>query len=843
MNSSLKKKLFTVKELLKKGNLDEANAFIDELLEELKVAKNYFLLGEAYIIKARILNRLGKWNLSEIYARDAATFFRINKDKEKLAQSLNLYAKILWGNGKLLFALDVLKEVVKLTPQAAPPHENLALLAFLCGDIKTNNESISKLSEMVQVQQKCKSDREIELNINYYLLDGIFNLYLHKFSLSRESLRRALRVSRQVGWVREEAIALEFLGQLCYEMGRYKEALKHLDEALQIGMRVAPRGDIVNQVERRRAEVFIRLGRLEEARFAMDHAWEVTRSLGDRYEEGVLFRVEGEYGELLGEGDVEGNYRKSLDILSSMGEFWERCRVMDLLGRYLIKSGRLGEALGIYGVLEDMYGSVGYEYGLDSVRVERARVLRLMGRYREGLEVLEGLGRVGEVVDLVGDLEGELLLSLLGYGGGILDLRGFSMLDAFRVLCSEYGLRGVMRYGGGVYCDGLRRRGVANLLRRFSGGRVVGGMSFDWYGGRFYCDMGMGDYVYLEGERLREDVVLASVVRWLWGRGIRGDEMRVALPGEGGGELCLLVKDRRMREVIGILDRVKDTDYSVLLEGETGVGKELLARYIHFTGRRKKGPFVVLNCGAIPSGLLESELFGHERGVYTGADVGREGWLERADGGTIFLDEIGEMPLELQVKLLRFLEDRVVVRVGSREGRVVDVRVIAATNRDLEGMVRSGRFRSDLYYRLGVVRVRVPSLVERPGDLSVLIDYYMGLYGPGVVMGDGVREIMESYSWPGNVRELENVIRESLLRVEGGVMRIGDLPSYVREGVVEGGLWKKVIGETERRLIKGVMEEVGYVRREAARRLGISYPTLLKKLKEYGLEDLGKEKD
>jgi tetratricopeptide (TPR) repeat protein len=264
-----------IRKLIRSGDFEKAIKVCDKVISELKESKEAFRLGDLFLLKSEALFNLGLKSESEKIARDAVALYRLYENKSMLYRAISLYARILFMRGKFNQSKEELEEIINKVENYRPKG-NFSLVAFIIGDVSNALKAHHELGNEVRKITKIDDSKFIELHINYYLRDGIFNLYLHKFSLSRESLRHALRVSRQVGWVREEAIALEFLGQLCYEMGRYKEALKHLDEALQIGMRVAPRGDIVNQVERRRAEVFIRLGRLEEARFAMDHAWEVT---------------------------------------------------------------------------------------------------------------------------------------------------------------------------------------------------------------------------------------------------------------------------------------------------------------------------------------------------------------------------------------------------------------------------------------------------------------------------------------------------------------------------------------------------------------------------------------
>lgn len=220
---------------------------------------------------------------------------------------------------------------------------------------------------------------------------------------------------------------------------------------------------------------------------------------------------------------------------------------------------------------------------------------------------------------------------------------------------------------------------------------------------------------------------------------------------------------------------------NVLVTGETGTGKELIARHVHKLSPRADGPFVAVNCGAFSEGLLESELFGHERGSFTGATVARAGWFEAARGGTLFLDEIGDLPFAMQVKLLRVLQERQVVRLGSRSPVAIDVRVVAATNVNLEDAVATGRFREDLYYRLQVATLHVPPLRERPGDILPLAQYFLGVYGERLGLKDpalsaeAIDVLVSGHSWPGNTRELENVIHHALLVCRENVVRPEDL--------------------------------------------------------------------
>ncbi len=244
----------------------------------------------------------------------------------------------------------------------------------------------------------------------------------------------------------------------------------------------------------------------------------------------------------------------------------------------------------------------------------------------------------------------------------------------------------------------------------------------------------------------------------------------------------------KLRELYAILEKIAPTDATVIIEGETGTGKEVVSRTIHMESRRRDGPFMVFDCSAVPENLIESELFGHEKGAFTGAINTRQGVFELADGGTVFLDELGELQLELQPRLLRVLEQREVKRVGGSKPTKVNVRVIAATNRDLEKEVRAGRFREDLFYRLSVVRVSLPPLRDRPEDLPLLIKHFLKI-GQFNRLPDGGRKVTQlareamdllgNYQWPGNVRELHNVIERAVSFADGEIIQLRDLPDQI----------------------------------------------------------------
>jgi two-component system response regulator HydG len=308
----------------------------------------------------------------------------------------------------------------------------------------------------------------------------------------------------------------------------------------------------------------------------------------------------------------------------------------------------------------------------------------------------------------------------------------------------------------------------------------------------------------------------------------------------------LLGTSPAMRKVYTLLERIADSPASVLVTGETGTGKELVARALHDRGPRKAGPFVGLNCAAVPEALLEAELFGHVRGAFTDASRARAGLFARANGGTLFLDEIGELPLALQPKLLRALQERKVRPVGSDDELPFDARVVTATNRDLESAVDENRFREDLFFRINVIHVALPPLRARGGDVLLLaqhfVDRYAGQAGKAVSgISAAAAERLLAYAWPGNVRELENCIERAIALTEYEKIAVDDLPekirSYRRSHVLvasDDPTELVPLEEVERRYILRVMEAVGGNKTEAAQVLGVGRRTLYRKLEQYG---------
>jgi len=359
-------------------------------------------------------------------------------------------------------------------------------------------------------------------------------------------------------------------------------------------------------------------------------------------------------------------------------------------------------------------------------------------------------------------------------------------------------------------------------------------------------DLDSTNGTFLNGVRVREGYLAAGSVIRLGQTEMtfspveeRLENLRSSADRFGG----LIGSSPPMREVYGILERIAPTDVTVLLEGETGTGKELAARAIHANSRRAGGPFIVFDCGAVAPNLIESELFGHEKGAFTDAVKARQGAFELADNGAIFLDEIGELSLDLQPKLLRALDQRETKRVGGDKPISVNVRVISATNKDLEKEVKAGRFREDLYYRLSVVRVIMPPLRKRKEDIETIAGH--ALAGISAEINKKITGLspeaaaaLASYSWPGNVRELKNVLGRAAALSDSGRIEPKDL--FLSQGSKSAtleGLSGKTLEEIEKAAIHATLKSANNNKTEAAKVLGIAYSTLYEKMKKYGMKE------
>ena len=348
--------------------------------------------------------------------------------------------------------------------------------------------------------------------------------------------------------------------------------------------------------------------------------------------------------------------------------------------------------------------------------------------------------------------------------------------------------------------------------------------------------MKLGAYDYLtKPARMEElDILIRKAAEK--GRLMRQNVVMRAQLDEPGYQ-GIITGSPRMEEVLHLVDRVAPTDSAVLILGESGTGKELVARAIHDRSPRARQAFVPIHCGALAREVLESELFGHEKGAFTGAVATKPGLIELADGGTLFLDEIGEMAPESQVKLLRVLESHAFFRVGGTRRRTVDMRLVAATNRDLAEAIKTGDFRQDLFYRINTITITLPPLRDRPEDVRRLVEHFLeqsAAYGPKR-MSDTAMDCLERYRWPGNVRELQHAVQRAMILSRGDLIQPTDLPEEIRAGQVPSSSRTGSLEDVERQHIISTLRSVAGHRAKAATVLGIDPKTLYRKIQAYGI--------
>jgi DNA-binding NtrC family response regulator len=353
--------------------------------------------------------------------------------------------------------------------------------------------------------------------------------------------------------------------------------------------------------------------------------------------------------------------------------------------------------------------------------------------------------------------------------------------------------------------------------------------------------MKLGAFTYLTKPFNRDELKI-TVRKGLQLQGLTEENRLLKEELSGRADFNSIVgTSRAMEGVFSVVRKVADTEATVLITGESGTGKELVARAVHSGSSRRSGPFIAVNCAAIPKDLLESELFGHVKGAFTGAIRDKEGKFQLADGGTIFLDEVGDLPIELQPKLLRVLQERVVEQVGGTTLQKIDVRVVAATNADLEKWIADGRFREDLYYRLCVIPIKLPPLRERQDDIPLLVRYFCAKFGaPEVTFSKEALERLQSYNWPGNVRELENTIERAVVLSTGPAINARAISVLGAAAPQTSGLpslkLRQNIEWVERETIRRALESSGGIKKDAAELMGISQRALSYYLAKYRID-------
>jgi len=927
-----KLKVITGKVLYNQGFYNKALQGFLESYELLRLSSENFEIGNVQKYLAWCYVDIGDIKKAKTYLEDAISSFRRLGEFVEVARIRYELATVCiitseWKNG-----IEYLEDAIELS-LSNKKHKDLPIfyntmgIFNMClGDFK---KAMNYFKKSIRMANRFGHDYE---QIHANLLIGRLYVQKRRFGEASRHLQQGIRRASEKGMRRDVAIGYEYLGELAFEMGEYGKAEEYYEKDREIAEEIAPEGDLINELFRRIGDLKVRTGDLEGAWVATERALEVSRRLGDRYEEALVYRVRGLIYEERGEREEAlSNLRHCLKTLSSLDEKYERARTHLEIARLLGETWEgeedlnsaeqnLREAMEIFEELE-----IGYYRA--RVVMEMARIAAIRGndkgvierlRYARGIYL--GTSDEEELTSMARGIKRSLEESIVdrvlsGQGQRhLLERAGASALLAY----FPYGIGGLEKIlshlveivgarrgfiasrngpGGGYtvsvakgmeaslgheiidYLQGVDKRifnekrpflsidvtrddrfDAAERDRLFGAGSVavvpfgVGGE----VGGVCYIDRGAdGSRGPLLYDDLKEvaDVSghIASFVSAMERTEYHEDERGSGIgfnPRAGVGKI--ITQDPKMFEVLEIVHQIKDSTIPALLIGETGTGKELIARAIHSTGVRKDRRYIAVNCAALPSNLLESELFGHRKGSFTGAISDKKGLFEVADKGTFFLDEIADMGLGTQVKLLRVLENGEFKRLGDTTIRKVDVRIISATNRDLAEEVEAGRFREDLYYRLEGIKIEIPPLRERRADIPLLISRFIERYA--FEEGKKIRgvapdalNLLISYNWPGNVRELINEIRRAVSMVRGEEeIGVRHLSGKIKKSVLGrmkpgeetqvGSTLPELMASFEKQRIFMALRDARWIKTRAARQLGIHEATLRGKMKRYGLE-------
>lgn len=736
-----------------KNKAEKAYDFFKHTSDNKKVAEIQYTLGLIHL-------DLGDLKNAEDCIRDSITTYRRIGDHAEIVKCYNKIARIFFIKSEFDKAIEYLLEAKELSEKigdfrmSAVASSNLGRIYALTGKWE-------KAEENLLISLRFNETKNDELNLCRSRLSlGFVCCLKREFQKACEYLAKAFELASQNNYLRELAIYHEYAGQVAYEQGDEKSAQRHYEKGIQIGEMAAPEGDINNQTYRLLAELQVAKKEYEEALISCQKSLEVSRSLGEKIEEGAVYRILGQIYSAQKDKELAQEYfNQSICFLQQIGAKYE-------LAKTYLEAGRSREfdyykRLGFLSNAEIEFRGLGSFYYLGQVNLSIANLLAEDKQY-------------DKVQLFLTDAE-----------------TFFKEAKAEKAVCQV--------------CD-LRRTIEEVLFQASMIAKSNGRITFD----------------------------------------------------------NVLTQNDEMREIIEKLKQIKDYDISILLEGETGTGKDLLAKAIHYSSRRKDKRFIAVSCAALPDTLLENELFGHKKGAYTGADKDESGLFEEAEGGTLYLDEIVEVPLSTQVKLLRAIEEKEIVRLGETTPRKINVRIISSTSRNLKKSINDGTFRQDLYYRLNTFHIKIPPLKQRREDISLLVRHFLKEYGikDGDLKRFNPKEIVKKfseYSWPGNVRELENELKRMVVLSQGGngnptkflpeklhkfsqrspqseeVDPIDFSSNTEHEAPTSISLFEEVAEFEKEKIIQALSHAKG-IKLRAAKLLGIPEATLRNKMKRYRIK-------
>lgn len=896
----------------------DAKGFCRRSIDLLGPTLDHQGLSYVQLVLGYTLSALGEIHEAELAVRDAISNLRRAGREEDLSEPYNALAQIFFSRSEYDRSCEYLTESRRLAEIAGRTDDarrilgNLGRVLILSGRWE---EAEVALRESLAAQEELGRTIGIVRNL---LSLGYLYLLQHRTHEVRPMWDRAADLIDEKDLALEHVILLEYKGDLALAEERYEDAIAIYEEALERGDRLAADSSIQNQLFRRFADACVGLKDYKAAEEWAVKAASLSAKLGDRQEEGSAYRALGLAQAGMGE-EYAPSFDRALSTLRAVGDPYELAKAYLAYGLTLATGGDASastEALRLLDRAREMASD------LSSEKIE-AEVALAQARARASLGQLDSaLAHLGLAEEVLGErartyrreLEQRLVTEAVSPNNEFLVFQTYVSDGDSRSASIESDLSSLARkLDADSACILLVSDDVVTCEAAFGPARFDGPALGAAFASTFklgkaarpmlYTDLAAHDDFaeMLRGAGRNAETVVAIPLRFAddiigvvylercitdrpFGRSalnmavafadplsFRLAEVRARKkvsrnqasdePSISAQFPSIITRSSKVLAMLGQVSRVMNAPITISLEGETGVGKDLLAKAIHQNSNRREKRFISVNCAALPESLLESELFGHQKGAFTGADRDKPGLLEEANGGTFFLDEIGEMPLSIQAKLLRVLEDKEVVRLGDSHPRKVDMRIIIASNRDLKAEMDKGNFRADLFYRLCTLSFCIPPLRDRREDIPLLLDYFLARYSPADEDGKSVKidpvafQWLVEYDWPGNVRELENEIKKMVLLA--GPARVIDtelLSQKFFRPDVQGAASERPMGEKrdfslydllalyEKKYIQEALVESSWVKKHAARALSIPESTLRLKMKQYGLKPVPKEK-
>jgi DNA-binding NtrC family response regulator/tetratricopeptide (TPR) repeat protein len=735
--------------LRKLGKLREALAKARKAYEILRKTEKHARLAQIQHIMGIIHAQLGEFKEAETQLTDTASIYRRIKDEKGLADVYNDLARIAFCRSDYDRATEYIDDGLDFCRRT----EDRKLAARLYGNLGTImmlQDRWAEAEESLLASLEANQTMGVSINACRSLLAlGNLSISARRLDRAREYLAKALDLIRENSFLHELGIYHEYAGSLQLARGDSKGARDHFCEAIRIGEQTGPKSAIISQAYRLLADQQAEEGDYQEALVSCEKSLQVSKDIGEKIEEAVVYRI---------------------------------------LGRvYSHDGGQAGEVREYFERGAQLMEEMGVKYELVKTYLDMARC--------DAFEFREQMKFLGKAEDLASQLDPPYYLARVHLGFAHLFIRSDKP------------------YAANDFLSKARR-----VFERLQ-----------------------------EGNDLKALSALENEIQ----APLPANQLNCKNSSEGISFDHIVTRDRSMLDILKSVQHIKDLDVTILLEGDTGTGKDILAKVIHCNSNRKNKRFVVANCAAFPDTLFESELFGHKKGAFTGAVADKKGLLHEADGGTLYLDEIAEVPLPTQVKLLRAIEEKEIMSIGELKPGKVDFRVIAATNRNLDQMVQEGKFRSDLFYRLDVMRFKLPPLRERPQDIPLLLEHFLrkhALDGSGQAsdpipkVDPGVIELFMGFHWPGNVRQLENEVKKLLIASRGEkVIRLEHLDNSLEKfkngqnGSSNGSSLIDDQAQFEKERIEKALTETNGVKTRAAKLLGIDEAVLRYKIKKHGI--------